>query len=258
MTEHFPSFVHGDGPGLVLAHGAGGDIPANFGAIAGALAATHTVVGTDYPGSGDSPSSRGGPPRLDELADTLVRTALAAGLPRFTVLGYSLGAAVAVRAATRHPEAVDGLILTAGFASADNRIRLAAEVWRGLLAHGDRVLLARYLTLLGTGGPWLHALSASEIEESVAALAAFIPPGSADQVELVSDVDVRAELAGIAVPTLVVATTEDGLVGRERSSELAERIPGAELREIPAGHGIGTEAPGEWLAVIRDFLDRRA
>jgi pimeloyl-ACP methyl ester carboxylesterase len=69
-------------------------------------------------------------------------------------------------------------------------------------------------------------------------------------------VDTRAELDGIAVPTLVVATTEDGLTSVPLSRELAAGIPGAELLEITAGHGIVTEAPDEWLAAIRSLLAR--
>ena len=45
----------GSGPGLVLAHGAGGSVAANFGPVLDGLAADRTVVGVDYPGSGDTP-----------------------------------------------------------------------------------------------------------------------------------------------------------------------------------------------------------
>jgi pimeloyl-ACP methyl ester carboxylesterase len=145
MAEHFAHVVKGSGPGILLAHGGGGSIAGNYGPILDDLATTHTVVGPDYPGSGDTPRSPE-PLVLDDVADTLVRTAVDAGVDRFTVLGYSLGTAVAVRIAVRHPERVTGLVLTAGFTYPDTRMRLAVEVWRGLLAAGDRTLLARYLT----------------------------------------------------------------------------------------------------------------
>jgi pimeloyl-ACP methyl ester carboxylesterase len=73
-------------------------------------------------------------------------------------------------------------------------------------------------------------------------------------VDLVTGVDTRAELSRIAVPALVVATTEDGLAGPELSRELAAGIPGSQLVEIAAGHGIGVEARDEWLAAIHAFL----
>jgi pimeloyl-ACP methyl ester carboxylesterase len=255
MAEHFAHVVRGSGPGLVLAHGGGGSIEGNYGSIIDDLATTHTVVGADYPGSGATPRSPV-PLQLDDVADTLVRIAVDAGVDRFTILGYSLGTAVAVRAATRHPDRVTGLVLTAGFAWPNNRLRLAADVWRALLDTGDRMLLARVMTLLATGTPYLNGLAPAELEASIAGLAEFVPAGSPEQVDLVAGVDTRGELARITVPTFVIATTLDGLAGPELSRELAAGIPGAELVEIAAGHGIGVEARDEWLAAIRAFLGR--
>ncbi|MGW4402215.1 alpha/beta fold hydrolase [Amycolatopsis nivea] len=244
MTEHFAPLVSGQGPGLLLAHGAGGGVTANFGPLLDDLARTHTVVGADYPVAGGT---------LDELADGLVATAVDAGVEKFAVLGYSLGTAVAVRAATRHPERVTGLILTAGFARPDARMKLALDLWAELLK-GDRALLAKYLMLAAVSEPFLAALTPEQLAEAVAGLAESVPAGTAYQVELVRKVDTRAELAAIAVPTLVIATTLDSLVPPRHSRELADGIPGAELVEIASGHGIGEEAPEAWLTAIRKVL----
>ncbi|WP_072476661.1 alpha/beta fold hydrolase [Amycolatopsis australiensis] len=254
MTEHFHHVVRGSGPGLLLAHGAGGSVEGNFGPIVDDLARTHTVVGPDYPGSGATPRA-GRALDLDEVADELVAIAVGAGLERFAILGYSLGTAVAVRATTRHPGRVTGLVLTSGFARLDHRMRLAADIWASLL-EGDRELLAKFLMLVGTGGKHLEAMSAAELETAVSELAAFVPAGSPEQVGLVAQVDTRAELASIAVPALVVATTLDGIASPALARELADGIPGAELVEIEAGHDIGGEAPGEWLAAVEKFLGR--
>uniref|UniRef100_UPI000477AC0C alpha/beta fold hydrolase n=1 Tax=Nocardiopsis halotolerans TaxID=124252 RepID=UPI000477AC0C len=245
MVEHFSHTVKGSGPGLLLAHGGGGGAEANFGPLMDGLTATHTVVAPDFPGSGATPRSTV-PLDLDAVADTLVATAVGAGVERFTVLGYSMGTVVAVRAATRHPERVTGLVLTAGFARLDNRVRLAVRVWQELLK-GDRELLARFLTLMATGTPALEALTPDELEESVAALAGFVPEGTPEQVDLITRVDTRDELAGIAVPTLVVAATLDRLATPALSRELADGIPGAELVEVEAGHLVAAEAPEQWL-----------
>ncbi|GAA5175626.1 alpha/beta hydrolase [Pseudonocardia eucalypti] len=252
MTKHFTRTVRGTGPGLLLAHGGGGGVAANFGALIDDLAGTHTVVGVDYPGSGDTPRSAT-PLTLDRLADELVAAADAAGLARFAVLGYSLGTAVAVRTATRHPDRVTGLVLTAGFAHPNNRMRLAVDVWRALL-EADRTLLARFLTLVATGERHLEARTPDELSDAVTALAEFIPAGSPEQVDLVDSVDTRAELPGIRVPTQVIAATLDLLAPPALSRELAGAIPGARLVEIDAGHLVGEEAPVEWLAAIRSFL----
>ncbi|GAA1217187.1 alpha/beta fold hydrolase [Prauserella alba] len=252
MNGNFTATVRGHGPGLLLAHGAGGSVDANFGPVIDDLARTHTVIGADYPGSGATPRSSE-PLDLDDVADELVRIALDAGLQRWSVVGYSLGTAVAVRLATRHPDHVDNVILTAGFAKPDNRLRLALEIWAELL-RGDRRLLAKFLTLLAPGDRALNALTPSEVDAAVDNLAANIPPGSPEHVALGVAVDTRAELRDVRAPTLVVSTTSDALTGPSLSRELAEGIPHAELVEIDAGHLIGDEAPGAWLAAVQLFL----
>ncbi|GHF15742.1 hypothetical protein GCM10017786_56950 [Amycolatopsis deserti] len=243
MTEHFAHVVRGSGPGLLLAHGAGGSVQANFGPILDDLASTHTVVGRDYP--------VGGPPSLDSLADTLVSTAEDAGVERFTILGYSLGTAVAVRAATRHPERVTGLVLTAGFARPSNQMRLAVEVWRELLDLGNPELLAKYMTFAAVGGQFLNALSPRALGDALAGL--VVPDGTAEQVDLVASADTSAELGRITVPTRVIGTRQDVLVPIDVQRELAEGIPGAEYMEIASGHSMQAEARDEWLARIREF-----
>lgn len=252
MTTHFSRTVRGSGPGLLLAHGAGGSVEANFGSILDDLARTRTVVGVDYPGTGNTP--RGTEPMvLDDVTDELVRAGVEAGFERFAILGYSLGTAVAVRAAGRYPDRVTALVLTAGFACPDNRLRLALNTWSRLLS-GDRMLLANFLTLVASGQTYLNSRTPEELDESISRLADVIPSGSPEHVALAASVDTRAELATITASTLVVATTEDGLTVPALSSRLASGIPGAELVEIKSGHGIGVEARDEWLGAIQDFL----
>jgi pimeloyl-ACP methyl ester carboxylesterase len=118
------------------------------------------------------------------------------------------------------------------------------------------VLLARYLTLVGTGATHLNALGPAQVEAAVSALADFVPAGSPEHVDLVTAVDTRSDLPRVKAPSLVVATAEDGLAAPEHSRQLAAGIPGAELVEIAAGHSIAAEARDEWLAAIRSLLAR--
>ncbi|MGW4632469.1 alpha/beta fold hydrolase [Nocardia sp. NPDC004415] len=241
--------VHGSGPGLVLAHGAGGGIEANFGPVLPALARTHTVVGSDYPAD-DTPLT------LDGLADALVAAAGAAGVETFTIAGFSLGTAVAVRAAARHPERVTGLLLTAGFAAPDNRARLILRGWQDLLDRADHTDFARLILATGFSARHLNELPAEAIDALVDAIGAAIPGGTHRQADLVARVDTTADLAGVTVPTLVVATTADLLIDPANSRVLAAGIPGAEYVEIDAGHVVMLEQPEAWQKLLTDFLDR--
>jgi len=81
LTSPISSIVQGAGPGLVLAHGAGGSIQSNFGALITPLARRFTVIGPDYPGSGMTPRATR-PLQLNELADQVVDAAHVAGVEK--------------------------------------------------------------------------------------------------------------------------------------------------------------------------------
>ncbi|MET7300014.1 alpha/beta fold hydrolase [Embleya sp. NPDC005575] len=252
-TPTYARTVVGTGPGLVLAHGAGGGITANYGPILTGLASGHTVVGVDFPGTGDTPRAEA-PLDLDELADQLVAAGVAEGLDTFAISGYSLGGAVAVRAATRHPERVTALVLTAPFAHADHRLRLAARVWRGLYESGDRATFAAFVTPLALSPDALAALSADELAGLLRTTADTPPPGTPEHTELVERLDVRADLATIDIPVLVVSTTGDRLVEPNHHHALAAGLRTVRVVELDAGHLPFAERPAAWEAAITGFL----
>ncbi|WP_433658283.1 alpha/beta fold hydrolase [Nocardia sp. CA-128927] len=239
--------VTGTGPGLVLAHGASGTIDTNFGALIPALAATHTVVASDYPDSDIQLT-------LDGLADALVAAAVDAGVETFSIVGYSLGSTVAVRAAVRHPDRVRGLILAAGFAKADNRARLAVQIWQDLLDRGDTATFSRLALSQAFSAAFLNGLPADQVDEFVRIGATTIPRGTLQQASLVEIVDTTSDLARITVPTLVVNATEDLLIDPANSRFLGEAIPGADYVEIAAGHVLMAEQPDQWRKTVEDFL----
>ncbi|MFD9575052.1 alpha/beta fold hydrolase [Streptomyces sp. NPDC059982] len=256
-TSHLDVLVQGRGPALLLAHGAGGGIEGNFGLVLDDLAQDHTLVGPHYPGAGGSAVATG-PLDLDDLADRLVAAAVAAGRHAFAVLGESLGSAVAVRIATRHPDRVRALVLTAGFAVADPVLALAARLVKSLAAAGQWEDLARF-ALLSCMSPAdladLADLEPAALDEPVAQTLTAMPPGMPDHFDLVSRVDVRADLAKVSVPTLVVAPTGDRLVLPESSYRLAAGIPGARLIELPgAAHVLNPADRATWLRHVRAFL----
>ncbi|KWT62547.1 alpha/beta hydrolase [Streptomyces albus subsp. albus] len=244
--------------GILLAHGATGSIAANYEALIPALAATgHTVVAPDYPGSGRTPRA-GGPLDLDALADALVAEAVTAGVETFTLIGFSLGTAVSVRAAARHPERVRGLVLTAGLAKPDHRANIWIDLWLRLLDRGDYAGFAQARALSGLSPEALNALPPAELAAALDPDPALPPAGSAEQAALVKEVDTTGDLAGITVPTLVIATTLDQLIHPSHSRHLAEHIPGAEYAEIATGHVPMAERPEEWQGMILKFLAEHA
>ncbi|MER5780291.1 alpha/beta hydrolase [Streptomyces mobaraensis] len=246
--------VRGSGPGLLLAHGAGGGIQPNYGPIMDGLAEHFTVVGPDYPGTGGSPRTDA-PLTLDGLADELVAAAVAEGLETFAVTGYSLGAPVAVRAATRYPDRVTALVLTAGFARPNARFALATRLWRDLIEKTDDPAgITAFGALLGFAAPTADAFSQTDVDAMLAAGWDSVPPGTPDHLDLADRVDVLADLPRVTVPTLVISTTLDTLVTPFHHRQLADGIPGAHLTELATGHVPFFERPQEWLDLMVGFL----
>ncbi|WP_441249045.1 alpha/beta fold hydrolase [Kitasatospora sp. McL0602] len=246
--------TRGSGPGVVLAHGGGGGAEANWGTFITPLARHRTVVAPDFPGSGRTPLEAG-PLRLDDLADRLVAAAVQEGLETFDLVGFSMGAAVSVRAAARHPGRVRSLVLVAGVAHAAPHLRLLTE---GLMAahEHDPLLLAKLTIPLFFSPEWVNAQPEGDLTALAKLIAATTPPGFRRQFELVRSLDVRADLPGLTVPTLVVAATADALATPEQHRLFAGGVPRAELLELRSGHLVLTERRNELLAALESFLRR--
>ncbi|TQE22736.1 alpha/beta hydrolase [Streptomyces ipomoeae] len=245
--------VFGSGPAVLLVPAAGASIEDSFDPLPTLLSETRTVVAPEYPGCADAPGVDR-PLTLDNLADAYVAAAVAAGQESFTVVGHSLGAAVAVRAAVRHPERVRGLVLTAGFATADQRLKITTAMILDCLARRDFRGYARIMVSTCVGESLVNVLPVGEVYRALGEVAELVWPGAEEQFALVRTVDVTEDLARIDVPTLVIATTEDTFVSPANSRFLADGIPGAAYTEVAAGHLINIAHTEPWNEVIAKFF----
>ncbi|MFD7409584.1 alpha/beta fold hydrolase [Streptomyces sp. NPDC059866] len=243
--------IQGSGPGLVLLPGIGATATGTWETLLADLAAEHTVVLADLPGSGRSPLPVG-PLEAGAVADQVVATARRAGLSDFVIAGTSLGAAVAVKVAARHPHRVRGLFTLAGFARPRTALWLSLEMWASLHARHDDEL-SDFLTSLSFSEDYLAAQT-PEAARSLTARLAASAPGTAQQIAFALGIDVRGDLAAVTAPTLVVAAAGDQFVAPEHSVELAVGIPGARLAAVRGGHAAAFEEPGRTLEILTGFL----
>lgn len=246
--------VEGTGPALMLLHGTGGDGFSHWGQLLRHLTPAHTVICPDYAGSGQTTDS-GAPLLLDDLVVQIVAVADACGQTHFDLVGYSLGAVIAAALAARYPQRVRSLVLVAGFAGgSDSRSELQFGLWRSLIAH-DTGLMARFILLTGCSPQWLSAQPAAALEKRVAAIVKYTQwEGMARQADLDARVDIRAELAQIQAPTLVIAGSQDQMVPRAQTQVLADEIAGATLKELDTGHLMTLEQPEELAKAIAEFM----
>lgn len=87
-------------------------------------------------------------------------------------------------------------------------------------------------------------------------LAATSPEGYAANCAAVRDADFREEVARIAVPTLIVAGTEDAVTTPEHGRFMQERIQGAEMAEFHAAHLSNVEAGELFTKRVLAFLTK--
>lgn len=106
--------VQGEGPAIVLIHGANGNLRDFSFRLMPMLATDHTVIAIDRPGLGHTPALHNRGADLIEQARLLRRTVEVLGFGSAILVGQSFGSAVALSWALDDPDSVDGLVLVGG------------------------------------------------------------------------------------------------------------------------------------------------
>ncbi len=252
-----PTFTTlGHGPPVLLLHGSGGGHRAFAPQVETLASLGFRAVAWDMPGYGHSPPIE--PYGLMGLAASCAAliealTPLTGGAP-VALVGQGLGGLLAQELALRRPELVRQLVLVATAAQVqgdDAYDRHIAQQLAWLEAGEDmariaELLLARLLSPLALpAGVQLAHWCQSQVpaptwRRALAAMRGF---------------DRRAALAGIHVPTLLVAGEHDPVTPPETLRAMAERIVGSRLVTLRgAGHLPQLEQPDEFDAVLVEFL----
>src|SRR6478672_9195522 len=90
-----------------------------------------SCVAIDLPGSGESDNPPG-PYSTEGYADQVAAFLGAIGIERAHVAGMSLGAAVGIHLAARHPDRVRSLSLHSAWHATDDYLTIVVEQWRTL------------------------------------------------------------------------------------------------------------------------------
>jgi len=106
--QHLFYSVHGAGKPLILLHG--GIDPNSFGSNLAELARGRQVIAVHLQAHGRTPDTDR-PLRSETMGDDIAALIGHLNFGKADVMGYSLGASVALQTAIRHPDAVDRLVL---------------------------------------------------------------------------------------------------------------------------------------------------
>jgi pimeloyl-[acyl-carrier protein] methyl ester esterase len=246
--------IRGEGTPVVLLHGWGAHAPVWDG-LAPALAHRFQVHAADLPGYGDSPPCA--PYTLHGIAEALARE-----LPHpCHVIGWSLGALVALAWTQRAPKQVARLALLAATPCFAQRPDWRHGVDPGVLAAFTRELesdrddaIERFIALQVLGD---HA--ARQTRQALRRTArgqrldmAALKGG----LEILRDTDLRGALARIGQRTLVIHGDCDRLTPPAAGRHLGRAIPGARFELIRgAAHAPFLSRLEPVAAMLSDFLD---
>lgn len=129
---------------IVMLHGLAGHLHHFNFALVDELAKDTRVLAIDRPGSGYSTRDYGKVTKLTEQADAVIALLDQLGITRAVFVGHSLGGALSLTIAIRHPTRVAGLTLIAPLTHISDRL---SPVFRGIAVKGRaaRVLIAHLL-----------------------------------------------------------------------------------------------------------------
>ena len=194
------------------------------------------------------------------FADDVLAACDARGIGRFVAGGISMGAAIALRLAVRHPDRVTALILARPawtFAAAPPNMAPYAEVATLLRRHAPAEAKAQFAA--GTTG----RLLAREAPDNLASLLGFFDrPDPALTADLLADIAAdgpgvtQAEVEGLNMPTLVIGHGVDLAHPLAMAEALAGAIPDAQLVVIPPKATERAAHVAAFRAAVATFLDR--
>ena len=232
------------------------------------LARRMQVLAVDPRGIGRSTKSP--PPySVESWADDFAGMIDKLGFGPIHVLGSSLGGAIALALAQRHPGRLKSLTVVGGFSELDRATELNFRLRLKLiekLGMSDEVAdymglwtLTRKFINSDAGYAVMRANQANIRTNSAESYSAFVEallrwgrcqPGQDQEPKFTS------LLSSIRLPTLVVTSDNDHLIPKELSDLIAARISGAKLAVMPgAGHIPFMEQPENVVRIVLDFIE---
>jgi 3-oxoadipate enol-lactonase/4-carboxymuconolactone decarboxylase len=208
------------------------------------------VLRMDMRGHGQSDSPPGDY-TLAQLAADTVCVLDAAGVDKAAVCGLSLGGMTAMTLSLNTPRRVSSLILACTSAQVDREIwntRIETVRSQGMPAIVDAVI-ARFFS------EEFRRDHASEVQTIRDRFLRLNPEGYASCCVAIRDMALLDSITRIAAPTLVIGGSKDFATPFEtHGREILKRIPGAQLKMMPAAHIAPVEMPDAFAALVATFL----
>ena len=240
--------VNGSGPGVAFVHGSGGHHAAWWQQVA-ALRDEYAVITLDLRGFGrtqwtDEHDARSFPGDIIAVLDAV---AAGGGPGRTVLLGQSIGAAAALRAALDRPDRAAGVVLAHSLGGLRHEELTA-------LVRADRAAAERLPVLDRLLTPAFRA-ARPDLAFLFRQLGTFNTATMRDLRNLNSDGPLAAEVETAPFPVLLLAGEKDAVLSPETIRRAGEVLPSARVEIIPgAPHSMYWETPDLFNDAVRKFL----
>lgn len=240
----------GAGPRLLLLPGI--TSPAvTWGFVAERLARHFDVHVLDFRGRGLSWSAPGMDASLDAMASDVIELLQALEWNASTILGHSMGARVAIRAAARSPQRMGQLLLIDPPVSGPGRREYPSKLsW-----YVDSIRLAQR----GVSAEALRSFAPTWTDEQLRLRAEWLHTCDEDAVVQAfrgfHEDDIHADLPGLRTPGLLMAAGRGGVILPDDLAEIRGLAPGlVQCTAANAGHMIPWDDEADFHRLLGDYL----
>jgi pimeloyl-ACP methyl ester carboxylesterase len=238
LALHFDDI--GSGPAVLVLHGGGG--PLTVAGFVQAMSANARVIAPVHPGFGGTPRPDA-LASIEQLADAYAALLERLALTEVLVVGFSIGGWIANALALRAPERLRGLVLVNG---------------AGIVVYGESTadvfgLTPQQLSALSYHDPARHGIDPAKLTDAQrAGMAANMKTLAVyGRARGMADPRLRARLAGVRVPVLVVWGESDRVVTPAYGRAVAASFPNARLEVLAqCGHMPQIEQPQRLLDLV--------
>lgn len=231
-------------PPLILIHGAGGfhlSWPPHLRRLH-----ERTVYALDLNGHGKSTGN--GRLTVDEHLLDVLQFMDVLGVQSACLAGHSMGGAIAIAMAVRHPQRVNGLVLVGTGA----KLRVAPAM---LDAASQRETFPQAVEMVIENSFSSHVdLRVKELTKQ--RMLSMLPQTLHADLQACDSFNMLDSLPCISAPTLILCGTEDMMTLPKYSQAMRDKIPGARMELISnAGHMLMLEKPDIVQELLEDFSE---
>jgi len=242
----------GSGDVIVLVHGYTGSMR-DWDETVPRLPADWRIIRVDLRGAGDSSHAESGY-TIERYTEDVFELVLHLDLPRFLLIGHSMGGAIAAQFTLEHQDLLRGAILLApaplaGLAPLDPALVAQLEQFRG------NVPVMKQMAQMTFTRP----LADEQIERGVMANLKVSDGHLKQSLEAMVGLRLADRLRSLRLPVLMVGGDRDNLVPVQTMLDSFARIPNCGLQIYHrVGHMVQLEVADEFAALVQDFAEHDA